>query len=238
MIVLSWTPSEQISISRRLRFCAGVWSWDALTSSLKCKFCLLTFACRMKATWKLSSMCVAYLGLHNNARVLFDPTYPSVYMCTFINNDCNSMYGDVREIIPSDAPVSRGKEVDLPLFVDYNTGEKFTRLLRTGFVIYLNMAPIVWFSKNHPTLESSVFGAECVAMKNGIRNMPWPPLQVENDGCGLDWPHICIWGQHVCCPQHTSALVCLEEEVKLYLISCSTWVCCHGRVNHWACAFC
>jgi hypothetical protein len=38
----------------------------------------------------------------------------------------------------------------------------------TGFVIYLNMAPIVWFSKRHPTVESSVFGAECVAMKNGI----------------------------------------------------------------------
>jgi hypothetical protein len=30
------------------------------------------------------------------------------------------------------------------------------------------MAPIVWFSKSHPTVESSVFGAEFVAMKNGI----------------------------------------------------------------------
>jgi hypothetical protein len=38
----------------------------------------------------------------------------------------------------------------------------------TGFVIYLNMAPIVWFSKHPPTVESRVFGAEFVAMKNGI----------------------------------------------------------------------
>jgi hypothetical protein len=30
------------------------------------------------------------------------------------------------------------------------------------------MAPIVWFSKHQQTLESSVFGAEFVAMKNGI----------------------------------------------------------------------
>jgi hypothetical protein len=30
------------------------------------------------------------------------------------------------------------------------------------------MAPIVWFSKWQPTVESSVFGAECVAMNNGI----------------------------------------------------------------------
>jgi hypothetical protein len=32
MIVLSWTASERISISRRLGFFAGVWSWYALTS--------------------------------------------------------------------------------------------------------------------------------------------------------------------------------------------------------------
>jgi hypothetical protein len=30
------------------------------------------------------------------------------------------------------------------------------------------MAPIVWFSKRQPTVESSVFGAVSVAMKNGI----------------------------------------------------------------------
>jgi hypothetical protein len=29
----------------------------------------------------------AYLGLHHNARVVFDPTYPDVGMCTFIKTD-------------------------------------------------------------------------------------------------------------------------------------------------------
>jgi hypothetical protein len=42
MRVLSWTPSERISISRRLGSCAGVWSWGALVSSLKCQ-CLMNF---------------------------------------------------------------------------------------------------------------------------------------------------------------------------------------------------
>jgi hypothetical protein len=111
----------------------------------------------------------AYLGLHHNARVVFDPVYPSVDIGTFIKNDWKSMYGDAKEIIPSDAPVSRGKEVDLRLFVDSDhAGEQFTRRSRTGFVVYLNMTPIVWFSKRQPTVESSVFGAEFVAMKNGI----------------------------------------------------------------------
>jgi hypothetical protein len=108
----------------------------------------------------------AYMGLHHNARVVFDPTYPAVDMGTFIKTGWKSMYGDVKEMIPSDAPVPRGKDVDLRLFV--HAGEQFTRRTRTGFVIYLNMAPIVWFSKRQPTVESSVFGAEFVAMKNVI----------------------------------------------------------------------
>jgi hypothetical protein len=111
----------------------------------------------------------AYLGLHHNASVVFDPTYPSVDMGTFIKTDWKSMYGDVKEMIPSDTPVPRGKEVDFRLFVDSDhAGEHFTRRSRTGFVIYLNMAPIVWFSKRQPTVESSVFGAEFVIMNNGI----------------------------------------------------------------------
>jgi hypothetical protein len=100
---------------------------------------------------------------------VFDPTYPAVDMGTFIKTDWKSMYGDVKEMIPSDAPVARGKEVDLRLFVDSDhAGEQFTRRSRTGFVIYLNMAPLMWFSKSQPTVESSVFGAEFAAMKNGI----------------------------------------------------------------------
>jgi hypothetical protein len=76
---------------------------------------------------------------------------------------------DVKDIISSDAPVPREKEVYLCLLVDSDhAGEQFTRRSRTGFLIYLNMVPILWFSKHQPTVESSVFGAEFFAMKNGI----------------------------------------------------------------------
>jgi hypothetical protein len=110
-----------------------------------------------------------YLGLHHNARVVFDPTYPTVDMGTFIKTYWKSVYGGVKEMIASDAPVTHGKEVDLRFFVDSDhAGEQFTRRSRTGFVIYLNMAPSVWFSKRQPNVESSIFGAEFVAMNNGI----------------------------------------------------------------------
>jgi hypothetical protein len=97
--------------------------------------------------------------LHNSARVVFDPIYPSADMGAFIKTGWKSMYGD--------APVPRGKEIDLRLFVDSDhDGEQLTRRSRTGFVIYLNMALIVWFSKRQPTVESSVFGADFVAMSS------------------------------------------------------------------------
>jgi hypothetical protein len=70
----------------------------------------------------------SYLGIHNNARVVFDPTYPAVDMGTFIKTDWKSMYGDVKERIPSDTPIPHGKEVDLRLFVvSDHAGEQFTR---------------------------------------------------------------------------------------------------------------
>jgi hypothetical protein len=74
----------------------------------------------------------AYLGLHNNAIVVFDPTYPDVDMGTFIKTDWKSMYGDVKEMIPSYSPTPCGKDVDLRLFVDSdNAGEQFKRRSRT-----------------------------------------------------------------------------------------------------------
>jgi hypothetical protein len=72
-----------------------------------------------------------YLGLHHNAIVVFDPTYPVVDMGTFIKTDWKSMYGDVKEMTPSYDPTPHGKEVDLRLFVDYDhADEQFTRRSR------------------------------------------------------------------------------------------------------------
>ena len=51
-------------------------------------------------------------------------------------------------------------------YVDSNhVGEKKTRRSRSGFFIFLNTAPIQWFSKKQPTIDTSMFGAEFVAMK-------------------------------------------------------------------------
>jgi hypothetical protein len=51
-------PKWKTNSSPRLGFCAGVWNWAGLTSSLKCQ-CSPTFCvCRVKATWMLCITCL------------------------------------------------------------------------------------------------------------------------------------------------------------------------------------
>jgi hypothetical protein len=98
---------------------------------------------------------------------------------------------------PSDAPIPRGKELDLRLFVDSDhAGEKITRRSRTGFVIYLNMSSIVWFSKCQPTVESSDLGAESVAMNNGIKTCRGLCYKLRMMGVTLSGPTF-VYGDNI-----------------------------------------
>ena len=47
-----------------------------------------------------------------------------------------------------------------------HAGDKLTRRSRTGYIIFLNMAPIYWHSKKQTSVETSSFGSEFVAMKH------------------------------------------------------------------------
>jgi hypothetical protein len=74
-----------------------------------------------------------------------------------------------------------------------HAGEQFTRRSRTGFVIYLNMAPLMWFSKRQPTVESSAFGEEFVAMKNCIETCQGLLYNLRIMGVALSGPTFVYW---------------------------------------------
>jgi hypothetical protein len=115
---------------------------------------------------------MGYLQLKHNTRLVFDPTYPYINLDSFPTFDWTEFYGDVTEAIPTDMPKPLGKEVDLRMMVDSDhAGDKQTQRSRTGFLIYCNMALIIWLSKRQPTIETSIFGAEFVAMKYGIKTL-------------------------------------------------------------------
>ncbi len=71
-----------------------------------------------------------------------------------------------------DMPETLGKDLDVPMMCDSDhEGDNRTRRSRTGFLIICNMALIDWVSKKEATIETSVFGAEFVAMKHGIEKL-------------------------------------------------------------------
>jgi hypothetical protein len=139
-------------------------------------------------------------------------------MDEFKECDWKEYYGEVTEAIPPNAPVPRGKDVDIRLFVDSDhAGDKKTRRSRTGNLIYINGALITWYSKRQLTIESSVFGAEFVALKNGVGQRI--KVQATNDGSGYFRTNIHLWRQYVCESQHSKAGFNIEEEVEFHMLS-------------------
>ena len=68
-----------------------------------------------------------------------------------------------------ECPRTLGKEVDICMFVDSDhAGDRVSCRSRSGFLIYVNTALVQRSSKKQSTVETSVFGAEFVTMKQGI----------------------------------------------------------------------
>jgi hypothetical protein len=99
--------------------------------------------------------------------------------------------------VPPNAPAPRGKDVDLRMFVDSDhAGDKRVRRSRTGFLIYLNMSLVTWFSKKQSTIETSVFGAEFVAMKQGMETLRGIRYKLRMMGVELTGPSY-IYGDNM-----------------------------------------
>jgi hypothetical protein len=115
---------------------------------------------------------MGYLRLKHNSRLIFDPTYPDIDQTAFPSFHWTEFYGNVEEAIPPNLHPTLGKDIDLRMMVDSDhAGDKRTRHSCTGFIIFCNLAPVIWLSKQQATIETSVFGAEFVAMKHSIKTL-------------------------------------------------------------------
>ena len=99
----------------------------------------------------------AFLQQKHNSQMVFDPTVPVINGTCFTKEDWSaSEYGDCKEIIPTNAPEPRGLGFTMRAFVDADhAGDTVTRRSCTGFIIFLNSAPIYWFAKKQTSVETS-----------------------------------------------------------------------------------
>ena len=111
----------------------------------------------------------AYLKTHDRSTMVFDDSCPTFGDTKFSQCDWTELYPDACEPMPEHMPVPRGKSVVMSCFVDADhAGCRETRRSHSGIIIYVNRAPILWFSKRQNTVEASTYGSEMLAMRISI----------------------------------------------------------------------
>ena len=90
----------------------------------------------------------AYLKSHPNLCLSFDSRRLDIDNSAFKEVDWSYFYPDTDSLLPDNCPKSLGEAVRITCYVDVNhAGNVVTRRSHTGFVIFINSAPIIWWSK-------------------------------------------------------------------------------------------
>jgi hypothetical protein len=120
---------------------------------------------------------------------VFDDTYPIYDEDRFRKCDWAEFYPDAAEAISPKMPEARGKYVSTTCFVDADhAGCHETRRSHSGVLLFVNRAPVMWYSKRQNTVETSTFGSEFVAMKIAVELVEGLRYKLRMMGVPIDGP--------------------------------------------------
>ena len=103
--------------------------------------------------------------------------------------EIRKIYVDSEEQIPHDSPNVLGRGVDINVFVNANhAGNKVTRRLHTGIIIYCNCSTILWFLKKQNTVETSTFSSEIIALKSAVELVEGLKYKLRMFGVPINGP--------------------------------------------------
>ena len=132
-----------------------------------------------------------HLKAHHNAELVLDLSVPDFNVQgQFPRKDWSyNPFTDAKEDIPLRKPESRGHGFTISANVDsYHVGDKITRQSCTGFIVFLNNAPIYWFSKKQSRIETSSFGSEFIALKQCCEYIPGLRYKLRMMGIEVNEP--------------------------------------------------
>lgn len=131
----------------------------------------------------------AYLKNRPKSTMVFDDTVPEFDENRFNKADWFETYGDLTEPIPPNAPPPRGRKITMTCFVDAShAGCHVTRRSWTGVLIFVNRAPILWYSKRQNTVESSTFTSEFIAARIATEMIEGLRYKLRMMGIDIDGP--------------------------------------------------
>ena len=137
---------------------------------------------------------MAYTKKHIESKLVFDPMSRDFDDIEWTSHDWKTFYPDVQgETLPLGRPQERGNPVQINLFCDAAHGTcHTTRRSTTGIILFVNGAPISWYSKRQNTIESSVFGSEFVALKIAVEMNEALRYKIRMMGIPIDGPTNCF----------------------------------------------
>jgi hypothetical protein len=99
------------------------------------------------------------------------------------------IYGDVNELIPPDFPEPWGKPTQTTAFIDSDhAADLVSRRSRTEVLVYLQSAPVIWYTKKHGSIWTSSFWSKFSAMKTGTEIIIGLRYKLRMMGVPLDGP--------------------------------------------------
>jgi hypothetical protein len=135
-----------------------------------------------------------YLKLKPKKTLVFDPHHLNIDENRFMKCNWHDFYQGAKEPIPGDAPEPRGNVVSTHCFVDADhAGNLVTCHSQSGILLFVNRAPIIWYSKCQNTVKTSTFGSEFVALLIAVELIESLQYKSRMFGIPIDGP------TNVCC---------------------------------------
>ena len=122
-------------------------------------------------------------------KIFFDPQHLGLDERSFTTYDWYDFYRDNKEPVLVDLPAPRGEVVSTYCFVDSDhAANTVMRCSQAGLLLFVNRAPVTWFSKRQNTVETSIFGSEFIAMKTALEHIEALRCMLRMFGIPIEGP--------------------------------------------------
>ena len=116
-------------------------------------------------------------------------------------------------------PAPRGQTVSTHCFVDSDhAANTILRCSQAGLLLFVDRAPVTWFSKRQNTVETSTFGSEFIAMKTAVEHVEALCYKLRMFGIPMEGPTNVLRHRGII-QEHLNPGFNTEEEAHEYLLS-------------------
>jgi hypothetical protein len=130
-----------------------------------------------------------YLKKHIKFKLVLDHRLRDMEQFDFKEFDWERYYPGAKELIPDTVPHPLGNPVQVTFFVDAAFAtDLVTRRSTTGIIIFVNGAPILWYSKRQATVETSTYGSEFTALRIAIEKVEGLRYKIRMMGLPMEGP--------------------------------------------------